>query len=163
MHSACSLTGNKRKIYRKMCTHLMSCQQYFVCILYRWEDCKQLLLTPKFFESLKFFDRDNVPLRKLRRLEKMINRSAKFEYLDQGSQAIVPVCTWLTALVDYHYAKMAVQPYRDRLRKAETTLMDVSWCYCTSRPRAEPCTITLENFVGFKKFWACEHANGYMC
>lgn len=81
---------------------------------------------------MKFFDRDNVPLQKLRRLEKMINRSAKFEDLDQGSQAIVPVCTWLIALVDYHYAKMAVQPYRDRLQEAERTLMDVSLCTCIS-------------------------------
>ena len=95
----------------------------------RWEDCKQLLLTPKFFESLKFFDRDNIPLRKLRRLEKMINRNAKFEDLDKGSQAIVPVCTWLIALVDYHYAKMAVQPYRDRLQEADRTLIDVSLNY----------------------------------
>lgn len=107
-------------------------------IYFRWEDCKQLLLTPKFFESLKFFDRDNIPLRKLHCLEKMINRHAKFEDLEHGSQAIVPVCTWLIALVDYHYAKMAVQPYRDRLQEAERTLMDVSIiiiiskriCYC---------------------------------
>ena len=96
-------------------------------MLHRWEDCKQLLLAPKFFESLKFFDRDNVPLRKLRRLEKLISRNSKFGDLDQGSQAIVPVCTWLIALVDYHYAKMAVQPYKDRLKEAERTLMDVSF------------------------------------
>lgn len=70
-----------------------------------------------------------MPLRKLRRLEKMINRHSKFEDLEQGSQAIVPLCTWLIALVDYHYAKMAVQPYKDRLVEAERTLMDVSvWC-----------------------------------
>lgn len=75
---------------------------------------------------MKFFDRDNVSSRKLRRLEKMINRNAKFEDLDHGSRAIVPVCTWLIALVDYHYAKMAVQPYRDRLKEAERTLVDVS-------------------------------------
>lgn len=109
---------------KKTCIHI------YVCMLYtRWEDCKQLLLTPKFFESLKFFDRDNIPLRKLRRLEKMINRDAKFEDLDKGSQAIVPVCTWLIALVDYHYAKMAVQPYRDRLQEADRTLIDVSLNY----------------------------------
>ena len=63
---------------------------------------------------------------KLRRLEKMIDKSSKFEDMEHASQAIVPLCTWLTALVDYHYAKMAVQPYKDRLAVAEKTLMDVS-------------------------------------
>lgn len=120
MHCACYLIENKRKVDEKYSYTSMY-------VMYtRWEDCKQLLLTPKFFESLKFFDRDSVPLRKFRRLEKMINRSAKFEDLDHGSQAIVPVCTWLIALVDYHYAKMTIQPYRDRLQEAERTLIDVS-------------------------------------
>lgn len=66
-----------------------------------------------------------MPVSKLRRLEKMIDRGSKFEYMGQGSQAIVPLCTWLIALVDYHYAKMAIKPYKDRLTEAEETLMEV--------------------------------------
>ena len=69
-----------------------------------------------------------MPLSKLRRLEKMIDRSSKFEDMSLGSQAIVPLCAWLIALVDYHYAKMAVQPYKDRLAEAEKTLLEVSTC-----------------------------------
>ena len=75
---------------------------------------------------MRFFDRDNVPPFKLRLLEKMIDRTSKFEVMEQGSQAVVPVCEWLVALVDYHHAKMAVKPYKDRLVEAEKTLMDVS-------------------------------------
>lgn len=132
MHCACSSTRKERKISLANC-YIESQLQYYHLIqintkisFFRWEDCKQLLLTQNFFESLRFFDRDNVPLKKLRRLEKMIDRSSKFEDMEHGSQAILPLCTWLIALVDYHYAKMAVQPYRDRLGEAEKTLMDVS-------------------------------------
>ena len=94
--------------------------------LYRWDDCKQLLLSHNFFESLKFFDRDHVPRSKLSKLKKMIVHSSKFEALEQGSKAVVPLCMWLTALVDYHQAKMSVQPFRKKLAEAERTLMDVS-------------------------------------
>ena len=95
----------------------------------RWEDCKQLLLSPNFFVSLRFFDKDNVPKRKLQRLERMIDKSSKFELLGHGSQAVVSLCMWLNALVDYHHAKMAVQPFREQLAEAEKTLMDVSNSY----------------------------------
>lgn len=37
-----------------------------------WEECKQLLLSPNFFESLKFFDKDNIPRHKLRQLKSML-------------------------------------------------------------------------------------------
>ena len=66
-----------------------------------------------------------MPLFKLRRLERMINRTSKFGEMEHGSQAVVPLCEWLVALVDYHHAKMAVKPYKDRLVDAEKTLMDV--------------------------------------
>ena len=74
-----------------------------------------------------------MPVSKLRRLEKMIDRNSKFEDMGQGSRAIVPLCMWLIALVDYHYTKMAIQPYKDRLVEAEETLMEVFFVICSTR------------------------------
>ena len=62
----------------------------------------------------------------------MIDKSSKFELLGHGSQAVVSLCMWLNALVDYHHAKMAVQPFREQLAEAEKTLMDVSNTYITN-------------------------------
>ncbi len=100
------------------------------CLLYcRWEDCKQLLLSRNFFESLKFFDRDNVPKRKLKTLERMFTKNHDLELVEHGSKAVVPLHMWVTALVDYHRAKMAVQPSKRKLADAERTLVDVSLIY----------------------------------
>ena len=95
-------------------------------LLASWEDCKQLLLSQNFFESLKFFDRDNVPRHKLSQLEKIIVRGSPFAEVEHGSRAVVPLRQWVSALVDYHQAKRAVQPFRERLTLAENTLMEVS-------------------------------------
>ncbi len=46
--------------------------------------------------------------------------------LAQGSQAVISLCSWLNALIDYHNTKMAVQPFRESLAEAEKTLLDVS-------------------------------------
>ena len=37
-----------------------------------WEECKQLMLGPNFFESLKFFDKDGMSRHKLRQLRSML-------------------------------------------------------------------------------------------
>ena len=92
---------------------------------HRWDDCKLLLLSPNFFENLRFFDKDNIPKRKLKSLEKMIAKHSKFELLGHGSQAVVSLCSWMNALIDYHQAKMAVQPFRESLAEAEKTLQEV--------------------------------------
>lgn len=95
-------------------------------LTYSWEDCKELLLSRNFFESLRFFDRDNVPVHKLHKLEKMVIKKTSLDSVEYGSKAAVPLCMWLAALVDYHKTKMVVQPFRDRLAEAEKTLIEVS-------------------------------------
>lgn len=52
-----------------------------------WEECKQLLLSPNFFESLKFFDKDSVPRPKLRQLKAMLKSPAwRVESLQHASR-----------------------------------------------------------------------------
>ena len=106
---------------KDVCLH---CVNFFTSLL-SWEDCKQLLLSHNFFESLRFFDRDNVPRHKLQKLERIIAKKSELTSVERGSHAVVPICLWVQALVDYHRAKMVVQPYRERLAEAERTLLDV--------------------------------------
>ena len=78
-----------------------------------------------------------MPKHKLQKLEKMVTKRSELASVQHGSHAVVPICLWVEALVDYHKAKMAVQPYRERLTEAERTLMDVRMgsmffeCYST--------------------------------
>lgn len=107
-------------------SHNIIISSHQIHVHHRWDDCKQLLLSPNFFENLRFFDKDNVPKRKLQQLEKMIIKHSKFEAFGVGSFAVVSLCSWLNALIDYHHAKMAVQPFREKLAEAERTLLEVS-------------------------------------
>jgi len=93
MLSACCLTGSKRELYHTPVP---------LSHPYSWEDCKQLLLSANFFENLRFFDKDGLPKAKLRRLERMVERSSRFEALGHGSRAVLSLCAWLNALIDYH-------------------------------------------------------------
>ena len=59
----------------------------------RWEECKQLLLTPNFFESLKFFDRDGVPRSKLRQLRTTLRSPLwRVDTLQHASRYILIYC-----------------------------------------------------------------------
>ena len=55
----------------------------------------------------------------------MVAKHSKFELLSQGSQAVVSLCSWMNALIDYHRVKMAVQPFKESLAEAEKTLREV--------------------------------------
>ena len=94
-------------------------------LLFSWEECQQLLMTSKFLESLRFFDRDNVPGHKVRKLEKMIGESTNFGSITYGSKATEPLSRWLHALVDYHKVTMATEPLKKKLTLAEGTLTNV--------------------------------------
>ena len=48
-----------------------------MCYLFSWSDCQQLMLSQHFFESLRFFDKDNVPQSKLDKLEKLLTDERK--------------------------------------------------------------------------------------
>ena len=66
-----------------------------------------------------------MPKHKLQKLAKMVTKRSELASVQHGSHAVVPICLWVEALVDYHKAKMVVQPYRERLTEAERILMDV--------------------------------------
>jgi hypothetical protein len=98
-----------------------------LCMLFdrpqTWEDCKQLLLSPNFFESLRFFDKDHVPRQKLRRLRAMLRSpSWKTDSLEHASKAVSSLALWVAALLDYHHARDVMKPSQEELAIAEGIL-----------------------------------------
>ena len=47
-----------------------------LCLLFdrppTWDDCQQLMLSRHFYQSMRFFDKDSIPQRKLNKLEKLL-------------------------------------------------------------------------------------------
>uniref|UniRef100_A0A1X7TIU7 AAA+ ATPase domain-containing protein n=2 Tax=Amphimedon queenslandica TaxID=400682 RepID=A0A1X7TIU7_AMPQE len=110
-----------------------------LCLLFdrpaTWLDCQQLMLSQHFFESLKFFDKDGVPKSKLRKLEKLLVDQEKMsiEVLADASQAIVPLVLWITALVDYRKTRSILEPFKEKLQRAENTLTEAQEVYVDMR------------------------------
>lgn len=83
------------------------------------------MMTQNFVESLQFFDRDHISKHKVERLEKVLKTTSRFQGIAATSKAVVPLGTWLGALVDYHKVTVAVEPLKKRLKTAEETLINV--------------------------------------
>ena len=107
-------------MYNSIQLHVCTCP-------HSWEDCKQLMLTQNFFESLRFFDKDNVSPSKLRCLEKRLEGREKMSptQVGQASQAAVPLLMWLVALLDYRKMTEKLRPHQKKQEEAEQILMKV--------------------------------------
>lgn len=95
-------------------------------LFHSWEECQQLMMAHNFLESLQFFDRDHIPKPKVRRLQRVVDETNRFDSIGSASKAAVPLGMWLNALLDYHKVTIAVEPLKERLKVAEETLINVS-------------------------------------
>jgi len=107
-----------------MYVHVYS-KYIFVCYI-SWDECKILLMSHKFIDSLKFFDRDKLSVVKLHNLKSAVYESINPDALKAGSKAILPIYKWLNALVDYHIIMKKIEPLKKKLKVAEDTLGEVS-------------------------------------
>ena len=81
--------------YRAPTTHLLPVFEG-LCLLFdrppTWEDCHQLMLSHRFYESLRFFDKDNVSQKKLNKLEVLLANQKKI-YLPRMAEVMEVHCT----------------------------------------------------------------------
>ena len=78
---------------------------------------------PRFFQSLQFYDKDNLSSTKVHRLQKMLKpRIWKEERIERGSRAAVSLAMWVSALLHYHQARSAIKPLQARLAAVEKVL-----------------------------------------
>ncbi|XP_030626002.1 dynein heavy chain 3, axonemal [Chanos chanos] len=89
-----------------------------------WGSSKKLLGDLKFLDSLKTFDKDNIPAANIRKIrEKFINHpDFQPSLIKNVSSACEGLCKWVRAMEVYERVAKVVAPKRERLREAEEEL-----------------------------------------
>jgi dynein axonemal heavy chain len=98
-----------------------------VCLLMgkkpNWDEAKKLLGSVKFLEMCKTYDKDNIPGRVIKKLQKYV-QDADFvpEKMASASTAAVSLCMWVRAMDTYARIAKTVEPKRQALGEAEAKL-----------------------------------------
>lgn len=89
---------------------------------------KYLLKAPRvLLETLKKYDRDNIPERVIQRIEPYVKREDfQVKKIADVSTACRAICMWVHAMYNYHQVSKTVQPLRDSLVDAEKSLEKVT-------------------------------------
>lgn len=89
-----------------------------------WPASVRLLGDIKFLESLKFFDKDNIPQANMKRIrDKFMNdRSFQPEVIKKVSTACEGLCKWVRAMEVYDRVIKVVAPKKAMLAEAEAEL-----------------------------------------
>lgn len=98
-----------------------------VCLLFgvkqEWNEAKKLLNDIKFLDRLKEFDKDNIPSKTIRQLQKFIS-DEEFtpETLSSISTAATSLCMWVRAMYTYDTVAKNIGPKKENLKVAELRL-----------------------------------------
>lgn len=90
-----------------------------------WEAGQKTHLTDAkaFIESLKNFDKDNIPDRIIRAITPFMDDPGfTTEAISKASKACTAVCMWARAMFKYHFVALGVAPKRAKLKEAEDEL-----------------------------------------
>ncbi|TYZ58010.1 hypothetical protein PybrP1_003505 [[Pythium] brassicae (nom. inval.)] len=98
-----------------------------VCLLFgakqEWNEAKKLLNDMKFLDKLKDFDKDNIPPKTIRALQKfMADDEFTPENLSSISTAATSLCMWVRAMYTYDTVAKNIAPKKESLRLAEERL-----------------------------------------
>ncbi|GFS18450.1 dynein heavy chain 1, axonemal [Elysia marginata] len=85
-----------------------------------WEPGKAQLQDPgKFLDSLFSYDKDNIPVETIKKIEPYINNpNFTPEAILKVSKACTSICQWVIAMYKYHFVAVGVAPKREKLRLA---------------------------------------------
>ncbi|KAK3782184.1 hypothetical protein RRG08_032935 [Elysia crispata] len=85
-----------------------------------WEPGKAQLQDPgKFLDSLFSYDKDNIPVEIIKKIEPYINNpNFTPEAILKVSKACTSICQWVIAMYKYHFVAVGVAPKREKLRLA---------------------------------------------
>ncbi|KAE9216083.1 Dynein heavy chain 6, axonemal [Phytophthora fragariae] len=98
-----------------------------VCLLFgskqEWNEAKKLLNDMKFLDKLKEFDKDNIPPKTIRQLQKFItDEEFTPETLSSISTAATSLCMWVRAMYTYDTVAKNIAPKKENLKAAEQRL-----------------------------------------
>eukprot|EP00960_Hanusia_phi_P050219 760078-Hanusia_phi.AAC.2 len=102
-----------------------------VCILKgvkpTWEESKKLLNDSNFLSSLETYDKDNIPEKSLKSLQKYINNPEFVpDKVEKISKAAKSLCMWVRAMDVYARVAKNVEPKKKKLMEAEKMVADMS-------------------------------------
>ncbi|MEE6497717.1 hypothetical protein FKM82_002819 [Ascaphus truei] len=89
-----------------------------------WGPSKKVLSDLKFLESLKVFDKDNIPAAIMKKIREKFIDNADFQpsVIKNVSSACEGLCKWVRAMEEYDRVAKVVAPKRERLKEAEGKL-----------------------------------------
>ena len=88
-----------------------------------WASVKKELANPKFVEMIMGFDKENIPQKTMKAIEKY-TRQENFNpaYVSEKSTAAGSLCLWVRSVEDYAKALKVVGPKREKKAYAEEQL-----------------------------------------
>lgn len=88
-----------------------------------WEASKKMLMESDFLQSLRDFDRDNIPPKIIEKIKPYVN-NPEFEpsKILQASKAAYGLCCWVRAMEAYDRVAKVVGPKKKKLGEAEKEL-----------------------------------------
>jgi dynein heavy chain len=88
-----------------------------------WASVKKELANPKFVEMVMSFDKENIPQKTMKAIEKY-TKQENFNpvYVEARSQAAGKLCLWVRSIEDYGKALKVVGPKREKKQYAEEQL-----------------------------------------
>lgn len=89
-----------------------------------WGPSKNILSDMKFLESLKSYDKDNIPVAIMKQIRAKYMENPEFdpEKIKNASSAAEGLCRWVRALESYDRVAKIVEPKKQDLAKAESAL-----------------------------------------
>ncbi|XP_078409866.1 dynein axonemal heavy chain 3-like [Cetorhinus maximus] len=90
-----------------------------------WPSAKKMLSDMKFLESLKDFDKDNIPVKVIAQIRRDFIGSAEFQpsVIKNVSSACEGLCSWVRAIEVYDKVAKIVAPKQRKLMEAEAELI----------------------------------------
>ncbi|XP_071815449.1 dynein axonemal heavy chain 3-like isoform X3 [Apostichopus japonicus] len=91
-----------------------------------WPAAKKMLSDMKFLESLKIYDRDNIPISVMKKIRDNYITNPDFDptIIRKVSSACEGICSWVRAIEVYDRVAKIVAPKRARLKEAESKLAE---------------------------------------
>merc|ERR1719428_240815 len=88
-----------------------------------WDSAKRVLGDGKFMDRLKLYDKDNIPLPALKKLEKyVVKPEYSPEVVGNQSKAAKPLCQWTHAMDTYSKVAKEVEPKKQKLAELNAEL-----------------------------------------
>ena len=91
-----------------------------------WDAAKKMLMDPKFLESLKKYDKDNIKAKVIKKIRPYLaKKDFQLKVVKKASKAAYGLCSWVRAMEAYDRVAKVVGPKRIQLAAAEKDLAEV--------------------------------------